>query len=417
VPTITADNIMYVDLGDDPDFSISNIVSVKPEGLEWGEEVRNAGDISFQLSYSAEDQDNNTIASYGRDFIAPYRSYWRLRFGNIAICAGWITVTSSKLGSDFMSITGKTWEDVPGRWEYPFDGRTSPDHTQDFQFSKSLINDEAVPGTLGVPLAGSGLAYEAFQRDVINIFSDIFETVMNDVPYRITFDLSKLTTLSGIKTNYQLSLADNQKIGSLISDLGGTGDGFDWWISTARKIYWASPYRFGNPSAPSIIYTITDADLETGFLFDSDFTNNGPIATHVQGRGAGSATQSTLVRSYGYGPAQTQFSRFDESYDFGDVRNVNQLIRKTQRQLALGLNPVHEVPISLDPRSYSGNYWSTFRIGRAIWATLDYGYHLLDSAQRLKSYRGKMSSTGDIQVDWTLEQIYPQSTNVGTAEG
>jgi hypothetical protein len=419
MPTISADHTYYVDLGPDSDFTTGSFVSVFPEDCEFDHTIRGIGNISFQLSYTATDQDG-ALAVPSKDFIGPYRSYWRLRYGDTAIIAGVITKTNTKLVTDFMSVFGKTWEHLLEKWEYPFDPRTAERVAgdpasapiYDYVFTNSFQNDETVASGTTVP---QGLVYQAGNRDVILIAGDILGVVMSR-PDRVIFDLSSLSGISGIKTNYTLTLGDTSKMDSLVDGLAETGDGFDWWISHDKVFKWGSPYRYGNPSAPFLFYMFTLDDADNGFLMDLEFTNNGPVATHVLGTGAGLASQTTIGRAYGYAPAQTQFSRLDESFDYGDVRNAAQLSKKTQKQLALSLNPVHEIPISLDPAFYS-TYWADFRVGRAIYITADMGYHLIDSAQQLVSFQGKLDNNGNADVDWTLQQVYDTSSNVGTAEG
>lgn len=412
MPTIAADGIYYVDLGSDPDFSGGSFISIYPEDLAFDDEIRNIGNISFQISFSAKDQDGNIVIS-AHDVIGPWRTYFRLRYGNVAIMAGPVVSWNTKLGSDFISVFGKTWEVYFSRWMYPFDPRVTPldaiSHVNDFQHLRHYTGDELVGSGALTP---TGFAYEASNRDVIRILSDIISETQS-VPHRITFDLSHVVGLSGIKTHFELSLGDTSYMDSFINNLAGTGQGFDWWVSTnGRILYWATPFRFGNPATPTIIYTFSNSDLPD----DLDFTNTGPAATHVYGTGAGLASQTTLARAYGYGSAQIQFSRLDLAVDFGDVRNKTQLISKTQRELSRDLQPQHEIPLSVDPSRFT-NFWSTFRKGRAIYLDIELIAHRIDSAQQLVKYDAKMNEEGDVTVDFTLSQIYDLSYNAGSPEG
>jgi hypothetical protein len=413
MPTISADDTYYVDHSSDPTFAPGNFISLYPEALTFDDMIRGVGNVAYQISFSALDQDGNTVVN-GYDFVGPYRSYYRLRYGNIAIMAGVIVSTHLQRGMDFISVAGKTWEHFPERWQYPFDGRTSPpstvSHVNDFVYPNTFIDDELIGSGVATP---TGLAYQANNRDLIYILGDLFSETMN-VPDRLIFDIASLATLCGIKTNYQFSLGDSSFLSSIIDGLSGTGNGFDWWISHDMRFLWGSPYRFGNPSVPAITYTFDSTNPDD--LDDLQFTNNGPAATHVTGKGAGLATQTTLSRSFGYSPAQDQFSRLDQDYDFGDVRNIDQLILKTQKQLSKDLQPQHEIPLQLDP-SKIPDYWSIFRKGRAIYIDQDLIAHHIDSPQQLKSYEAKMDEQGNVQVDWTLEQIYDLSINAGTPEG
>src|SRR6266404_2244093 len=390
MPTITADHTYYIDHSADPLFTPGSFISFKPENLQWDDMIRGVGNCSYQISFSALDVDGAVIVS-GHDFVAPMTSYFRLRYGDIAIMAG--PIVSSERASfhdDFMSVAGKTWEHYLERWQYPFDPRDA--HVNDYQAPLTYQNNELVASGAATP---TGLAYQAFNRDLIYVLSDLLSTTMN-VPHRITFDISDLAVLSGIRTNFQLSLGDNSFINTILDNLSTTGNGFDWWISHDKKFHWASPYRFGNPSVPTIIYTVDSSHIPD----DLGFTNNGPLATHILGKGAGLASQTTLGRAYGYAPSQTLYSRLDQSYDFGDIRNPAQLVNKTQKQLSHDLQPQHVIPLKMDPSKTAG-FWSTFRPGRAIYINYDLIMHQLDSPQQLKSYSAQMDSNnnGDVLVN------------------
>lgn len=424
MPTISADNAYHIDLGPDPDFTGGSFVSFKPEQLACDDMVRGVGNCSWQISFSAKDEDNATIVIPPAPpeyvpFIGPYRDYFRLRYGNVAIVAGPIVSTETKIGDDFVSVSGKTWEHYLERWQYPFDPRVTPsdpvDHTQDYQFPNSLMNNEGGPGS-GQPLAGTGLAYECYQRDIVLIISDILSQTMNAVPYRHIFDLSNFASgLSGIHANYQLSLGDQTYMDALIGQLADIGQGLDWWITHYGKFYWASPFRFGNPATPTLALTVdSTTPLGVGAL---GFGNNGPVATHVFGKGAGFATQTTMARAYGYGPAQAKYSRLDKMYDFGDFRHKQALTDRTERQLSLDLQPQHTIPLQLDP-SQIPNFWSTIRKGRAIWITYDLGSNYIDSLHQIVSWSARdENNSGNMLVDLTLQQRYDLDWSVGTAEG
>jgi len=416
MPTVSADGKYYIDLSADPLFAPGNFVSTYPEQLAFDDQIGNGlsnngvGNCSWQYSLSALDQDGGTVVT-GHDFIGPYRTYYRLRYGNVVIQAGPTVSWTTILGSDIMSVAGKTWEHYLERWMYPFDGRTNPDHTQDYKFTNTFQNDEITGSGVLTP---AGLVYQASLRDVIRIFSDIFSTTMN-VPNRQIFDISNLASLSGVKTNYQLTLGDTSFMNSLITSLAGIGIGFDWWISHDKKIFWATPYRYGNNSSPTIIYTFDGSD-DAHTPDDLEFTNNGPAATHVEGTGAGLATATTLARAYGDSTNQIVFTRLDQNYDFGDVRNVDELIAKTQKQLSLDLNPQHIIPLKVNPARIS-NFWSTFRKGRAIYINYEMIAHKIDSPQQLVSYNATTTDEGEVVVDFTLKQIYNTVATAGTAEG
>jgi hypothetical protein len=419
MPTVSADNLYHIDHSIDPTFAPGNFLSFKPEELSFNDSIGSGtldgvGDCSYAISFSSKDEDNNLIVS-GHDFIGPYRSYFRLRYGNVVIMAGPIVSHHTGLGDDYMTVAGKTWEHMLSKWQYPFDPRGDviipTDPVNSNRYPNTFIGNEVVGSGVSTP---TGLAYQASNRDLILILSDILSQTMN-AGNRIIFDISLLAGTSGIATNFQFSLGDTSYMDSVIQGLAGTGNGFNWWISHDMKFFWASPYRFGNTGAPSIVLVV-DGSTDEKTPDSLAFTNNGPVATHVFGQGAGLASQTTLGRAYGYTPAQVQFSRLDASYDFGDIRNVNQIINKTQKQLSHDLQPQHDIPLSVDPARIS-SFWSNWRKGRAIFIDYELTSHRIDSPQQLISYSATMDSGGQVAVDFTLDQIYDLAVNAGSPEG
>jgi hypothetical protein len=402
----SADGIYYVDHSDTWDFDDGFYISVYPENCTFDHQIRGVGNISYQISLSAIDADGAPVVT-GHDFIAPMRSYWRLRYGNDVILSGVITSCRVKEGDDYMSVAGKTWEHFFERWQYPFDPR--PTHVNDFAWPNTFQNDESVASGAATP---TGLQYQALNRDVIQIWADLLATIMN-VPNRVPLDMTDLLSgISGIKTNYNLSLGDDSTAMDIVNGLADTGNGFDWWVGWDRAIHWGSPYRFGTTASPFIFFT-----LDSSIIVENlEFENSGPDNTHVLGRGAGLASQTTLQRAFGYGPAQTQWSRLDRSVDVGDVRNVNQLIKRTQKELSRGVNPKHDIPLSLNPDSIT-DFWNNFRTGRAIYIDRELIYHRIDSPQQLLSYNASLDNERGAKVDFTLSQIYDYSLNAGTPEG
>jgi hypothetical protein len=407
MPTVSADGTYWVDISADPTFTPGSFISIYPESLTFDDMISGVGNCAFQVSFSARDADDNPIVSH--DWVGPYRTYYRLRYGNIVIQAGPIVSANTVKGTDFTSIAGKTWEHMLERWQYPFDGR--PTHVNDYQYLNTFDGDELTGSGVVTP---PGLVYQANNRDVIRIFGDLFSQTMN-VPERIIFDITALATLSGITTNYQFTLADNTKLFQIVDDLSNIGQGFDWWISHDMKVLWASPYRFGNNAAPVISFTF-DGSTEAATPDDLQFTNNGPTCTHITGSGAGFATSTQLAATYGEPASQLLYTRLDENYDFGDVRNRDELDAKTHKQFSIDLNPQHDIPMTVNPRRISG-FWSTFRKGKAIYINYDLIAHMIDSAHQLVSYQATVSSERLAQVSFTLKQIYATAPGVGIPEG
>lgn len=403
MPTIAVDGKYYVDLGLDPDFTGGSFISIRPEQLQFDDQIKGVGNCSWQITFSAKDQDDNFIVT-GHDVFRPYQTYYRLRYGNVAIQAGPLISWHTRLGDDYMSCAGKTWEHYLERWQYPF----NPAGPNIYRFPNSFQNDELVGSGVSTP---TGLVYQAYQRDVIRILSDLLSTSMN-VGNRVIFDISALIGLSGIKTNYQFSLGDTSYMMGLINDLSGLGQGFDWWVSHNRRLLWASPFRYGNPASPSITYTVDNTNPPDNL----EFENTGPRATHIFGTGAGLNSSTTLATAYGAPASESIYTRLDGDYNFGDVRNADELAMRTHKQFSYDLNPQHNIPLTLDP-SRTSDFWSTLRKGRAIYIDYDLVAHRIDSPHQLVSYSAKVSHEGQAEVDFTLSQVYDVSSSVGIVEG
>jgi hypothetical protein len=402
----------------DPDFGSRAYYCARPENLSMDDSMGGVGNASWDWSFSALDVEGNPIVviSPGEDFIHPWRSWFRLRCGNTVIMSGPIVGTSAKLGEESVKIAGQSWEAYFPRWQYPFDPR--PTHVNDYRYPKTFIGNEDPGHIFGAGGSGAntpqGLAYQAQNRDLALIARDLLVQIRDAVPDRLHMDFTDLATPVGITTNFQYTLGDVSSIDSTLTSLTGIGEGFDFWVGQDRIIRVGSPYRFGSALSPSIAYFI---DVNTPGLLEAEYQNQGIQGNHVSGRGAGLSSQNQMGAAYGYAASQDEFSRLDIAYDYGDVRNRNQLERLTKKSLSLIINPIRDVPITLDPAAIidSGiNFWATFRRGVALYITIDTLFHQIDAPYRLRGWQASDSeNTGNFEVNLTLDRIYPTVADFG----
>lgn len=406
----------------DPDFSSNPYYCARPENLSADDSMGGIANCSWQWSFSALDVEGNLIMnpSFGdEDLIHPWRSWFRLRCGTTVIMAGPVVGTNAKLGDQFLTVAGQDWHAYFPKWQYPFDPR--PDHVNDYRYPNTFIGNEDPGHVFGAGGSGvstpTGLCYQANDRDIALIARDILVQCRDAVADRIYFDFTQLATPVGITSNYQYTLGDDSGMDSLLNTLTGIGEGFDYWMGQDRIMRVGSPYRFGSALSPNIAFFV---DVDTPGLLSAEYDNQGIQGNHVLGRGAGLATQTQMGAAYGYQASQDQFSRLDISYDYGDVRNATQLDNFTKKSLSLGVNPVRDAPITLDPAQIieSGvNYWATFRRGVALYITIDTLFHQINAPYRLTGWTLRDNAdTGNMEVDLTLDRIYPQVADFGNPD-
>lgn len=401
------DGVYYIDLDHWDDVGLfTDYIVTFPENLTFDDAINGAGNVAFEYSFSALDIEGNQILNHDGQadpgispyLTGPWWSWYRLREGPRVIHSGPITNMHLAHGNQFLSLAGKTWEVYFSRWEYPFDPRDG--HLYDWAYNKTFQGNELTAS--GDDVQGTGQVYQAFNRDTVLILIDLLTNGMVALP-RIQFDLVGMPN-SGIRTNYQLAVGDDTKFDQIIDGLASTGVGFDYWITHDQKLHTGTPHRYGHPQSPIVSFYL---DNTTPGILNLEWDDQGVVATHVLGRGAGLATGTTLGYAVGYGAAQDTFTRLDESYDFGDVRNRDQLEGKTRRQLALDLDALITVSLTLDPHQIGTDFWTTFRKGRCIHVYYDLYFHIVNSYHQIKGYSATVTSEGNVSVDFDLERIVP----------
>lgn len=412
------DGHYYIDLDHYDDLGLfTDYITILPENLQFGDQINGAGDVSWQLTFSATDiEDNPVIVHNGQAnpglqpyLTGPWWSWYRLRCGSTVIHAGVISNFNVKHGEQYISFAGKTWEAYFSRWLYPFDPREG--HWWDWAYPKAFQGNELFPS--GRVLQDTAAVYEAYNRDTTMIMTDILQKAMMEVDYRLQFGEGHIVN-SGVTTNHNISPGETNTIEQMINDLASTGNGFDWWISHDQFINTGTPHRYGNMNSPDIAYYI---DKDTPGILNLEWDNQGIIANHVFARGAGTSTGTTLGAAFGYEMMQARYTRLDTAVDWTgfNIKNQAKLEAKAHRELALDLDALITVSLSLDP-ALIPNFWETFRKGRAIHIYDDMYFHLVNSPHQIKSFSCQVTNEGNAKVDFGLEHIYPYTYDVGNPD-
>lgn len=380
--------------------------SFVPENLGWTMNDMDESTITYEISKESLDLDGDPVIT-GDDFISPKNTGWQLRYGaNDPFFAGVHTNVEMEYGRPYMSVAGSDWMWYFNQRFMPFDGRV--DHAHDY--------------VIGTPAEGASI--EVVSADVATVLTDILDMVLgrpNSMP--ITYSLSA----TGVEVDYyRLDLADDTTLLAIFQALCAYTPGVVFEITPGQVFQIATPRWYGDPNA--IAGDDTNANLiwvfhSPDFLPQSlGFTNTGPAATHEMGQGSGTTT--TYVDSRGNTANQEVYYRLDKSATYDDAMTRASVVAYNHDQFALDLNPVHEIPITVDPHQIDiqngmddGFFWTVFKPGRAFYIDLELIAHHIDSAHHIVQMDCSVNANGVCLVNLTQNQIYDTSGDAYVLEG
>lgn len=384
------------------DHTLAPFQTFRPENLHFIWRESDVSDIDYEISRSAVDTFGFRI--WSPDFIAPWRTGWRLRIGNRILLEGvhYEPGIQLTLGGESMAVSGKDYTVYYNHRHFPFDGRDG--HRNDF--------------VIGTP--AGGLAYEVADTDIADIIEAINDKIQSrDYSLPISFTPSGPV---GIAIDYTLALGDTSMFLSLLQGWAGIYPGFEFEVTKDRELKLYSPKIYGDPDAliadpdSFVVYTFSDDIAGSLDPIDSlTFGNNGPKYTHVLGQGAGLVNQVAYALDYVAG--MEQFWRIDGVEDYGNVTSQGEVNKRTISDLSFGLNPVHEISLVIRPDAIP-NFWRDWKPGKAIYLKIDLDAHQLDSPHEIVEMDVTPSNEGNTLVTLGLNQIYSVPDGfVGNPEG
>lgn len=380
------DGNWYIDHLRHDDFSVYQ--TVRPENLHFVLNTRDKHTVDYELTLSAVGLDGSSVVS--NDFIGPWRTGWSLRYGSKVIAAGPHASVNGAAGADLMKIGGVDWLGYCDRRHFPF----NPVRANFFDFV--------------IDTPPTGLAYQAVGKDAAEIVYKIWNKIFSR-PNSLPITYTQVDT-GVIVPYYSIDYGDTSTFLSMLQGLADFFPGFDFWVDPVTlELKLVSPYVYGTPAAivsggsggANIKYLMDDSVIKRPD--NLEFTNNGPEQTHLLGVGSNNAGSVGVALGTILGEAA--FWRLDGTYDGGTVYSANELKSKTAQQLSYGLNPVHEVPLTLDPDQLT-DFWDKITPGVAIWLDYDLGFHALNSPWRVVSIEGTIGNEGNAQVNLGINQIY-----------
>lgn len=367
------------------------IADIRPENLQFNLNRTPPHTIQYEMALSRPE--------VSHDFIGPYRTDFELWYGTNPIMGGPHTSLNVQYGDDHCTIYGKDWFHLLERTQYPFDPRPSP------PFTPSHVNDFVI----GTP--SQGLAFEIANGDVRSgILKPILDKALSR-PYAPGIIYPTFSAGIGILDNFSLALGDTMTMAGLVDQMAQVDPGFVYEVLFGKELRIYSPHKYdeGVVTNPALANYVFDGTNNAG-IEELDFTNNGPLATHLFGQGPGIG-QSNYGAALGYGPSQAVYRRLSDTVDFSERPNRNSVLKATRKTFSEMLNPNHEITFKMDPARVT-NFWTLFQPGYALWFNLDLIAHQLNSAQEIVQMNCSVSNEGDAIVDFGLEQIYAGTAGV-----
>lgn len=387
----------------------SLIQIVRPENLHFVLTLGQVGisTIEYDIARDAKDDDGDPIIT--QDFVGPYRTDFLLKKEGVTdpIMGGMHTQVSGLDGDDpldVIQIGGKEWLHYLERRNWPYDVALSQ-----------------------IRLDLDGFLFKATAVEVGAIIANILQTVRDlsanypgppdefgpNPSYSLGFTIDVDDT--GFSTNYEIPFMDSTSIFAMIQQLslmGLTRGGFDFTITPAKVFRLIYP-EIGDPDSP--IYTLeVDATTHIANMESVGFTNTGPGATHVLGVGAGTASQPGGINKH-FPANSAVFRRLDKVAEFATVKNLDALESLTSLELAFGANPIHEIPVIVNPAEIP-DFWTLTRPGMYVAIDYDLGFHHINSTQKIISMDCRVDTEGEEEVQLTFNQHYDASDDAGIAD-
>jgi hypothetical protein len=337
------------------------------------------------------------------DMVGAYRTDFQLidsssSLGAYTIMAGMHTsapqVTTDE---ERLQIAGKDWMHYFERRYWPYDD-TNP--------SAYRIKPGGVAATINDPPTGYAYYIDASStpRDSMGIITDILNMVLGQTnSLAITYSLANI---GYTPQNFVVTLIDTENVLSKIQTLSQEDNGkFDFWIESDKSLHRAAPHRYttGVESNSALAEQIFDTSVPASGVVAVNYENIGPVATRLIGQGANQS--STIVSVREYAPGSAQFRLLEDHVSFEGVLSNLRVRNLTRRVLLNGLNPVHNVSITVIPDALA-NFWSRFHPGVAIWLTCELEAHLIDAAFEIISIDGSSDDDGNMVAVFNLQQIY-----------
>ena len=382
------------------------------ESLAWNYRASDIGDISYDLAL----YDDTFLVSAGENSFAPYKTDWHLqmRYGGggwQTIQAGIHTSVNLKPRTGVVGVAGKDWL----HWlEQPvffnkYNVQFDPANLQEVldasadSYTGSFFNGTYLKAWIG--------ANGATHQQVINFLLSNPHTsgpvvTLNPVYGGVGNSFNQLFTYV-IMFQDQTNRLDHLKTLSQLHDPLG----YDFYVDWDKKVYFFGP-RKQVPYSPNPIWTLTAENVVIDTVPDFDWTNNGPVATHVVGLGPGNPAIWRIKKdqdSIDFYRHWLKLENIGDSYLRSTVTGTVNAIQKGTEALQY-IFPHKDLKLSVYPDKVGlpdasdGFKNHTGDVVRFLWEV--WPYHTINAYFWItaQSYRG--DAAGNYILDLGLEQIY-----------
>lgn len=383
------------------------------ESLRWAYRATDIGDISYDLSLL----DDLAPKNLGENSFAPYKTDWHLQMqvgggGWGSIQAGIHTSVNLAPREGVVTVNGKDWL----HWlEQPvwFD-------KYNVQFDPGDLQDVLDADFAGY---GNGAFYDS---DYVKVWigangavhQDVISHLINNAKRGSDF-VNLQPVYGGVGNSWNqlftfvIMFQDQTTILDHIKNLAQMADpyGYDFYVDWDKKIYFFGP-RKQVPFSPDPIWTLTTENVVVDTVPEFDWTNNGPIATHVVGLGPGNPAIWRIKKDQDSIDLYRQWLRLEnvgESYLRSTLTGTVNAIQKATEGLQF-IFPHKDLNLSIYPDVVNpSDLGDGFRnhcgdVVRFKWEV--YPYHTINAYFWITGQEYTLDAAGNAECALELEQIY-----------
>lgn len=381
--------------------------------LDYTFKANEVGSISYQLPLSDTSIDWDSFAPYKTDF----RLQAQFNTGGSwnGIMGGIHVPINLKNDEDAVNVAGKDWAhwlEQPVWFDfYNYNWDSISNGIQDVLDSPHTFVDTG-GGVVSQPAVLAFLSNCTQKRAVINLI-DNTKRGTQFVNINTVFNGNAASETLYVDP-YVISFEDTTTVLQHINNIAALSDpyGFDWTMNVDKRMEFFGPRKVVE-SSPSPIWTIHDLALVEQPAMELDWTNNGPVGTHIVGLSIGSPAlwyhkrdQDAVDKYREWLKLENVGDRYFKGWSIKHAVDGLQYIHP-QKDIKITILPEIVNPIS--PGDGFVNH-----VGdciRVIWAFPN--YHEVNAYYWITEQHFTADPAGNWKCDLGLQQIYGLTTLAG----